>query len=252
MRRFWFWYVPLALSAVAVVTFAWGFSAWLRGDTGTPVELGRSETPPPAAPVRSIAPIILGDSMARGAGDPSGLGIGGHLDEELRRRGLAARRTWNLAVNGARTADLLSQLDRENVRALIRQSNVVIISIAGNDLWGREDWRTKPPPDVDDVMDPVLDRVEQVIATIRSTNGGARIFLIGLYNPFVESEEGKALSPWVNRWNGRLLDHFGSDPNFTLVQTSDLFSHRDRLAIDRFHPGREAYALIARRIAESL
>ena len=252
MRRLWLWYVPLAASALAVATFAWGFAAWIRGDTGTPVELGIREQTVPAQPARAIAPIILGDSMARGAGDPAGLGIGGRLDEELQKRGVEARRTWNIAVNGARTTDLLALLERENVRALIRQSNVVILSIAGNDLWGRQDWRTSPPPELDQVMNPVLGRVEEVIERIRGINAGARIFFIGLYNPFVDTEGGGALSQYVNRWNGRLLERFGDDPDFTLVQTSDLFSHRDRLALDRFHPGAEAYELIARRIAESL
>jgi lysophospholipase L1-like esterase len=63
---------------------------------------------------------------------------------------------------------------------------------------------------------------------------------------------GKQLSGLVNRWNARLLEHLGDDPDFTLVATADLFSHRDRLALDRFHPGGEGYGLIARRIADGI
>jgi lysophospholipase L1-like esterase len=251
VRRFWFWYLPIGAAVAAVALFAWGLAAFLRGDTGTPVEILRVERPA-VAPAAEIAPLVLGDSLARGAGDPAGLGIGGRLEAALKERKIDTRRVWNLAVNGARTADLLDHLERPNVRDLIRQSNVIIVSIGGNDLWGRNEWRSSAPPDAEAVMTSVLSRVEEIIRTIRDTNPDARIFFIGLYNPFVETEQGKELNALVNQWNATLLETFGEDPDFTLVQTSDLFSHRDRLALDRFHPGGEAYGLIAKRIAESL
>jgi len=90
------------------------------------------------------------------------------------------------------------------------------------------------------------------VSTVRRANPTARIFLIGLYNPFVTTPFGPWLSPLVNHWNARVTERFANDPNFTLVETSDLFSHRDRLSLDRFHPSDEGYALIARRIADSL
>ena len=76
--------------------------------------------------------------------------------------------------------------------------------------------------------------------------------MIGLYNPFAATPGGPFLSALVNRWNGKLLERFGSDPNLTIVPTADLFSHHDRLSLDRFHPSDEGYALIAQRIAESM
>jgi lysophospholipase L1-like esterase len=87
---------------------------------------------------------------------------------------------------------------------------------------------------------------------IRTVNPKARIFFIGLYNPFLATPYGKTLNPYVNRWNARLVERFGGDADFTLVQTSDLFSHHDRLSLDRFHPGGEGYGLIARRIADGV
>lgn len=252
MRRFLYWYLPFAAGVIATLVFAWGFVAYLRGDTGTPVNIVAGDVGQAAQPQPSIAPIILGDSLARGAGDEQGLGIGGRLDAELRSRGLAARRTWNVAVNGAKTNDLLRTLERENVRQLLRESNVIIISIGGNDLWGGNDWRNATPADPDAAMDDVIAKIETAIERVRNVNPKARIFFIGLYNPFVGTPMGAELTKLVNRWNARLLEDFGGDPDFTVVQTVDLFSHKDRLALDRFHPGGEAYELIARRIADSL
>jgi lysophospholipase L1-like esterase len=254
MRRFLFWYLPVTAALVAAVIFAYGFVAYLRGDTGSPVDFlpSAAERTAAAAPAKQLAPIILGDSLARGAGDEAGLGISGRLDDELRRRHIPARRTYNVAVNGARTNDLLQTLDRPNVQQLLRESNVIIVSIGGNDLWGGNDWRNAAPPDADAAMAEVIGRVQRAVEKIRTVSPHARIFFIGLYNPFVTTPMGKQLTPLVNRWNARLLDHFGNDPDFTLVATSDLFSHHDRLALDRFHPGGEGYGLIARRIADAM
>ena len=129
---------------------------------------------------------------------------------------------------------------------------MIIVSIGGNDLWGGTDWRNAPPPNPDAVMSEVMDRLQKVVRAIRTDNRRARIFIVGLYNPFGSTPVGRQLTPWVNRWNARLIERFSDDVNVTVVQTSDLFADHDRLSFDRFHPGDEGYALIARRIADAI
>ncbi len=251
MRRALYWYLPLATALFACVVFASGFYSFLRGDIGVPVAVVTSHVH--AAPPRTaIAPLVLGDSLALGTGDESGLGIGGRLVQDLRTAHRDVRPIVNLAVNGARTRDLLRQLQSRNVQTLIGQANVIVISIGGNDLWGTTDLRNGPLFDPEKVMEGVLDRVSSVVSDVRAANPRARIFLIGLYNPMATVAGGERLTPLVNRWNAKLLERFAKDPNLTVVPTSDIFSHRDRLSFDRFHPDDEGYALIARRIAESL
>jgi lysophospholipase L1-like esterase len=251
-RTFAYWILPLSLSLIATAVFAYGFAQWARGDTGTPVNIMPDEEATASVPEETIAAVILGDSLARGAGDQTGMGIAGRLDEELKRRGVSSRRTYNIAVSGATTADFLAVLDRPNVLEILRTSNVIIVSIGGNDLWGGSDWRSATPPNPDDVMDQVMGRIETAVERIRTASPEARILFVGLYNPFIATPDGRDLNAHVSRWNARLLDHFRDDPDFTLVQTADIFSHRDRLSFDRFHPSGEGYELIARRIADSL
>jgi len=98
----------------------------------------------------------------------------------------------------------------------------------------------------------VIERIERAVKIVRAQNPTARVFLIGLYNPFQSTPVGAKLTALVNRWNARVSDRFSGDTNFTVVQTSDIFSHRDRLSVDRFHPGGEGYALIARRISDAI
>ena len=251
MRRLLFWYLPLAIAIVGCAIFASGFYAFLRGDIGTAVTVPSARVHA-ASPRGAIVPLVLGDSLARGTGDESGLGIGGRLRQDLLSTHNDVRPVTNLAINGARTRDLLEQLQSRNVQTLIAQSNVIVISIGGNDLWGTTDVRALRLHNPESVLEDVLGRVAEVVRAVRSANPTARIFLVGLYNPLAMTPTGGVLSPLVSRWNARLLERFATDPNVTVVPTADIFSHRDRLSFDRFHPSDEGYALIARRIADSL
>jgi lysophospholipase L1-like esterase len=257
MRRFLLWFLPLLAVVIAASLFGYGFLSYVRGDTGA--RLGLSSAPVPAAPAaarpaaaRKLAPLLLGDSLAHGAGDESGLGIGGHLDQELEDRRIAAEKTVNLAIDGARTPGLIEQLTHRNVQLVVARSQPVIVSIGGNDLFGAADWRSGIPADPEAIMTRVMENLATIVGTIRQANPRGRIFLVGLYNPFNDTPYGRALNPYVSRWNGRLRERFAGDRNLTIVETEDLFSHRDRLSVDRFHPSKEGYGLIARRIAEGL
>src|SRR5690242_13549582 len=128
MRRLLFWYLPIVAAIVATLIFAAGFISFLRGDTGTSVDL--IAPPKPAAqttPRATVAAIVVGDSLARGTGDETGLGIGGRLADELKRRRIPYKPVVNIAINGARTPDLLQQLQDHNVDVLLGQANVIIM-----------------------------------------------------------------------------------------------------------------------------
>jgi lysophospholipase L1-like esterase len=250
VRRLFYWYVPLGAALISAAVFAHGFYSFTRGDTGTAVNIAPARRVDAGAPAGTIAPIILGDSLARGTGDESGLGIGGRFVDDLRQRHIKTNNIVNLAINGARTGDLLQQLQSPNVRVLLAQSNVIIVSIGGNDLWG-DNWRNAAPREPEMIMGNVLTLIGRAVASIRDANPKARIFVIGLYNPFVTAPMGTMLTPFINEWNAKLIEKFARDPNLVVVQTADLFQWRDRLSLDRFHPGDEGYALIARRIADA-
>jgi lysophospholipase L1-like esterase len=252
VRRFLYWYLPLATAIAAAIVFGTGFYSYVRGDIGEPVNVA-TQTPAqtaPTAPRDAVVPMILGDSLARGAGDESGLGIGGRFVENLKRRRIASKGIVNLAINGARTADLISQLENSSVRTLLGESNAIIISIGGNDLWG-DNMRNAQIRDPDAVMTAVLARMVTIVETVRKANPEARIYVIGLYNPFVKSIQGTILKPLIVRWNAKMAERFAADRNLVVVQTADLFEYHDRLSFDRFHPNGEGYELIARRIADS-
>ena len=255
LRKFLLWYLPLTSALAGATLFGYGFYAGVSGNAGVRVAGDVSGKPLAIAqkPQDSLRIVLLGDSLARGVGDERGLGIGGSVEEELKKKKLKYSDTTNLAVSGSKTPDLVKQLEGRSVRTLIAEANVVIVSIGGNDLFGSAvGGREGPPADVGVIMDQVRGRVTSIVKTVRATNPNARIFVIGLYNPFSMNPSGAMLNPLVNRWNANLVSAFEGDARLTVVQTADLFTHRDRLSADRFHPGAEAYGIIGRRIAESL
>jgi lysophospholipase L1-like esterase len=255
-RRLFYWYLPLALAVACSITFALGFSMLYRDDLGvtvaepvTRLEQRKDE----AGPLKIV---LLGDSVARGTGDESGEGIGGYVEKVLEERKIAHEDPLNLAVNGARTHDLLKQIDESpSVRGFIANADVVVVSIGGNDLWGDRSIRTSDePPDPEEAMNRIEERVVEVLRRVRAINPEGRIFYVGLYNPFREGNAkfGELVDIAVAEWQARLVRQFSDDSNLTIVQTYDLFSHNDRLSADRFHPGAEGYRLIGRRSGEAI
>src|SRR2546430_176508 len=222
MRRLLYWYVPLGAALIAAAVFAHGFYSFARGDSGTSVNVPAPSHVRPTAPSATIVPVILGDSLARGTGDETGLGIGARFVDELRRRKIDTENIVNLAINGSRTADLLQQMESHNVQVVLAQANVVIVSIGGNDLWG-DNFRNAPPRDPQMVIGGVIDHIARIVDKARAVNPRARIYIIGLYNPFASTPQGRILSPLVNDWNAKLTERFAKDTNLVVVQTADLF-----------------------------
>ena len=101
----------------------------------------RPQTVPEPSIDRSLHVVTLGDSLAYGAGDETGRGIAGRLEEELRRRGMTDSETVNLGVNGAQTADLLARLKQDRVRKPVARADAIILSIGANDLFRTQSAR---------------------------------------------------------------------------------------------------------------
>ena len=198
---------------------------------------GMSRRPPDAirtAPPQRVA--ILGDSVARGAGDESHRGIGGYLSGVT---------VTNLGVNGARTGTVLRHLRSRTVRDALSGADTIILSIGGNDLFGDSRARllTTFAPEL--AMIRTERRVRRVVAAVRRENSTARIYLLGLYNPY----RAAWLDPFIARWDARLTGASAEMRGVTVVRVADLLDGAGRLSpIDRFHPSAAGYRAIAGRV----
>ena len=212
------------------------------------ISLGTTEREPSrdAGVVRSGV-VILGDSVAHGAGDEHGLGISGWLSRYSRVP------VVNLGVNGARTANVRSMLRDRSVQSQVRSATLIVLSIGGNDLYGDSVARVlaRFMPNIEQEITMV--KVHSVVASLRRLNPTARIDILGLYNPYHHSTLTAWLDEQVNRWDARLIWSFASSPQVNIVRIADLLRRDDRISpLDRFHPASCGYSLIASRIAAAM
>lgn len=199
------------------------------------------ERPSAVAGIRNI--LILGDSLAHGAGDETGRGIAGAL------AALTGAGVENLGINGGRTSELLRQLEREDVRRSVRRAQLIVVSIGGNDLFGNslERLRSRVAPRVASWV--VSRRVRRAIARIHAENPTAEIALLGLYDPYRETK----LAPWIDtqiaRWDARIIALFAGHRAVNVVRIADLVDERWAISpLDHYHPSARGYRAIAQRI----
>jgi len=209
-----------------------------------------------AAPPRKVVDdgvfraVILGDSVAHGAGDESGRAIAGRVDDELARLHIRSAPTINLGVDGARTSVVRRLLEKANAKSALRSADVVILSIGGNDLYGDSIARLLAGLWPGHQRARVLIRVARVVSDIQHINANAHIYVIGLYNPYRHSSLAAFLDRQVNLWDAGLITRFASMRRVTVIRVCDLLDRDDRIStLDRFHPGTNGYAAIAARIA---
>lgn len=193
----------------------------------------------PRPPIRDGAPrtvAILGDSVARGAGDETGRGMASYLPDVA---------VMNLGIDGARTYTVLRHVRKSSVARALSSADAVIVSIGGNDLFGDSRARLFSTFAPELSMRRAISRVKRVVAAVRRENASARIYLLGLYNPY----RAAWLDPHISRWDSRLIAAFADAPGVTVIRVADLLDEPRMLSpIDKFHPSSAGYRAVAGRV----
>ena len=81
----------------------------------------------------------------------------------------------------------------------------------------------------------------------------ATIFILGLYNPFIDLENSDVTNNIVREWNYAQRHVAGQFEKIVFVPTFDLFqlSVNDYLYSDHFHPNQAGYELISNQISST-
>jgi lysophospholipase L1-like esterase len=196
--------------------------------------------------------VALGDSLAYGAGDETGQGIAGRLEQELRARGRTSVNTVNLGINGAQTADLKTRLRQQRVRDEIARADAIVLSIGANDLFRTPGARDETLRNPISVAQRILDRIEEIVSSLHAINPDARVLLLGGYNPVPTHPYAPMINQYLGLWDGALAARFEHNQRVGMVKMADIVVPAHLSRYDRFHPGAEAYRAAAKRIAEML
>jgi lysophospholipase L1-like esterase len=124
------------------------------------------------------------------------------------------------------------------------------MSVGGNDLFGDQLSKFESVIWPSMMMTRTIARLDRLVREIHRLNPAARVYLLGLYNPYQNTSLAAFLDRQVALWDSRLIAHFAGQPAVDVIRIADLFAYVSRLSpIDHFHPGHQGYALIAQRIA---
>ncbi|MGW8752390.1 SGNH/GDSL hydrolase family protein [Bacillus wiedmannii] len=199
--------------------------------------------------------VSLGDSLTRGVGDKEGIGYIGRMKEDLQKDYKQKVALTNLAVSGAKMPDLLKQMKSSGAQYSIKQADVIVLTIGGNDLFpgweslGKVDLETYRPD-----TETFQNEAKKIIEEIRKLNTDSPIFWLGLYNPFEDVEDLKGSSNIVVDWNASLEKLALNDKNVYITPTFDLFQNRGKelLYSDHFHPNEVGYTYMADRLVQNV
>jgi lysophospholipase L1-like esterase len=198
--------------------------------------------------------LTMGDSIAKGTGDEERLGLDQNLYTLLKTITKKDIVLNNIAVNGQESGGLLLQLSNTNTLRLIKNSDIIIISIGGNNL------RPIRQADLDtrsntftEVQNAYLSDLQKIIKNIRDNNKTANIVFIGLYNPYTADNLSENLGMLIT-WNSNTQQLIETDEKAVFLPTYDLFKFnlQKYLYTDGLHPNSLGYKAIAQRIFQSL
>jgi len=204
---------------------------------------------------KGLTIVALGDSLTRGTGDETGKGYVGDLIDEIKEKTKKPIQLTNLGINGQTSNQLRKQVQQTEVARQIQKADMVLVTIGGNDLFrggqGLTDYSSK---NIAAIEKKYLENLKFILEQIRKNNKTANVFFIGLYNPFIELDQGKEMSKVVRHWNYDSAEVSASFSKVVFVPTFDLFELKvnDYLYSDKFHPNSKGYRLIAERVASLL
>jgi lysophospholipase L1-like esterase len=204
---------------------------------------------------RGLNIVALGDSLTRGTGDETGKGYVGVLVDEIKEKSKGPVRLSNLGIKGQTSDQLRNLVEQTEIQRQIKAADTVVMTIGGNDLFrggqGLTDFETE---EITKIEKKYLENLKFIFEQIRKNNSNATVFFIGLYNPFIELDQGKEMSKVVRFWNYDSAEVSAAYPKIVFVPTFDLFELKvnDYLYSDKFHPNSKGYRLIAERVASLL
>jgi lysophospholipase L1-like esterase len=223
--------------------------------------------------------VALGDSVATGTacGCDDYVAL---LARTLDRRQDASVTSTNLAVGGATSADVLTQLSGEHTRSALSRADLVVVTIGANDVESVSDPTSCLPPGSgvpqgDDVVEACYRRqlsaleanLDRMLGEVASARGpGARVLVTGYWNVFLDGAIARAKGPAyvaladaATRAVNRRIEAAASAHGATYVDLFAAFRGSDGsedctplLAPDGDHLSAQGHALIARTLADAL
>lgn len=201
----------------------------------------------------------VGDSLTKGVGDSTKQGgYIPYLQSKLEvNRGINKVEFSNYGVKGNKTIDLIKRLKSDELQNAIKASDMVILTIGGNDVMKvvRENISHLEKNDFNPAKAQFEKNLYKIIDTIRILHPQIPIVLVSLYNPFYAwFADVKEMDEILVEWNAIGHDVISTYRNAYFVNIDEVFKNTNDnlLHSDYFHPNNQGYNLIANLLYEEL
>jgi lysophospholipase L1-like esterase len=256
------WYSLLTLTLLGALSLSLGFfkAIEVTGGRGTnPVAAGKlAVSPKPAIAIKAantVKIVVMGDSIAYGTGDEKGRGLPTYLPVLLKPQTTKALTIENVGVNGMRIDGLRNQVKGEKLQALLPITDIVLISIGGNDL---RELRSENNSLIKESKFKTLEadylkNLQEIVAVIRKSSPNAYIVFLGLYNPYEKAGSFEDVK-YLSLWNFDTQKLFEADARAIFIPTYDLYKFNIKrfLAPDGIHPNSLGYQTLSYWISKSI
>lgn len=207
---------------------------------------------------RDYSIVAFGDSLTEGFGDTSNNGGFVTLLEKmlLENQGIKNINMKNLGITGNTTGHLLARLELSEVKSSIKDADIVIITVGGNDVMkvAMENFLALDFEIFRDEQKEYEERLKMIIEDVRTINDDIHIMLVGLYNPFdVLLGDLPEVDTVIEEWNDGSQALLEKYDNTTFIAINDIFKNSDvnLLYTDDFHPNSLGYQRMAERIHQT-
>ncbi len=207
-----------------------------------------------SANTKVINLVALGDSITHGIGDPAKKGYIEGVKVKLQDIQNTPVKLSNFAIPKYSTEKVLEQLQDKSIKTKIKKANYIILYIGTNDFRKSANHQFNPldVKKVNEGKAAFTTNLNNILENIRKNNPKAPIFVLGLYQPYVEYSNRNEILNTIKDWNHGIVQVAGKYDQTFFVATLDLFQDKPKSTYfsDSLHPNPAGYTLIANRLSE--
>lgn len=209
-----------------------------------------------SASTKVINLVALGDSITHGIGDPAKKGYIEEVKAKLSDKQKTPVKVSNFAIPRYSTDKVLEQLQDNKINAQLKKANYIILYIGTNDFRKSANYQFNPL-DVKKINEGKVTfttNLTKILENIRKDNPRAPIFVLGLYQPYVEYSNHQEILSTIKEWNNGIVKVASNFNSTYFVATLDLFQGKPKSTYfsDSLHPNPAGYNLIANRLSEKV
>ncbi|PWA13277.1 lipase [Pueribacillus theae] len=192
----------------------------------------------------------IGDSLTQGVGDMNKEGYIGIIKEKIANESNVTVALHNYAKRGQRSDQLLKRLNKNEFNEDLRNADFIFLTIGGNDIMRvfKNNFFNLNVALFEKESIDFQNNLGEILTRMRSENPTAPIYMIGIFNPYLNYfSDIVEIDEVVRIWNESIKKVTVSFPEVHFVPIDSIFEEGEEplLHDDFFHPNRHGYELIA-------